>query len=506
MLMDTREQRLRKLKELLKRGVEPYAYSYDRTHMVVDVVSTYEKHEGKNVSVAGRIYGIRTHGKLTFLDVHDPTGKIQLYVSEDRVGSQTYELASRLLDRGDIVGARGTVMKTLKGEISVEVRELTLLAKCLYPIPSTWFGLKDVELRYRNRYLDMIMNPEVRKIFLVRTKIIQAMREFLDGHGYVEVETPILQPIYGGTMAKPFKTHHNELDVDVYLRIADELYLKRLVVGGFERVYEIGKDFRNESIDTSHNPEFTQVEFYQAYVDYEYMMDLVERLVQHVATRVLGKLEFEYQGHKISLRSPWRRVTMEEAVREAGIDTRGLNVEELRRLAEKHRLVLEKNVTRGEIIEAFFEEFVEPRLVQPTFVKDYPVEVSPLAKLKRGDPSVTERFELFIAGREFCNAFSELNDPIDQRRRFEQQAEMRKRGHTEAHPTDEDFITALECGMPPTGGVGIGVDRLTMLFTNQTSIKEVILFPQMVPKRRVMLREFGDEVKEHVIKKRGRKK
>ncbi|QQG39644.1 MAG: lysine--tRNA ligase [Candidatus Aenigmatarchaeota archaeon] len=502
--MDTRAERLRKLEELKKLGIEPFAYAYDRTHTAGDIVNAYAKHEGARASVAGRIYGIRTHGKLTFIDLQDATGKIQVYVSADSIGD-AYAWISRLLDRGDHIGAKGKVMKTLKGEVSIAAEELVLLSKCLYPIPSTWFGLKDVEVRYRQRYLDMVMNPDVRRIFAARTKIIQAAREFLDKHGYVEVETPILQPIYGGAMARPFKTHHNDLDVDMYLRIADELYLKRLVVAGMEKVYEISKDFRNESIDTTHNPEFTMLEFYEAYVDYEYMMGFVERLFQHVAIKALGTLEFEYQGQKINLKSPWRRVTMEDAVRGAGIETFGRTLEELRALAKKHGLETDKGATRGELIEAFFEEFVEPKIVNPTFITDYPVEVSPLAKMKRGEPGVTERFELFITGREFANAFSELNDPIDQRSRFEQQAAMRKRGHAEAHQMDEDFIRALECGMPPTGGVGIGIDRLVMLLTNQSSIKEVILFPQMVPERAEKRveedRSFGDEVKGHVVKK-----
>ena len=480
------KERLKKLETLRKLGLDSFSvtkYQRDATarelHEKFDKIKNDEKLEDTNFSVAGRVMGTRKHGKLTFLDLHDATGKIQLCFDEKTLGDRYILL--NYVDIGDILGVKGFVFKTVKGELSLWVRDFLVLAKSLRPLPSKWYGLKDVDLRHRKRYLDLIMNERSKEILITRFKIIKAMREFLDGRGFIEVETPVLQPMYGGAFARPFVTHHHALDMDLYLRIATELYLKRLIVGGLERVYEIGKDFRNEGIDTRHNPEFTMMECYQAYVDYRDVMKLTEEMIAYIAKKVLGKLEIEYQGKKINLKPPWKRISMVEALKAEGVNvekTRG----ELLKLAKEKGLDVNENFTKGDLINEFFEELVEPKLIQPTFVYDYPVEISPLAKKKRDNPNYTERFEGFIGGLEVANAFSELNDPIDQKERFLEQAKRRKLG-LEAEPYDEDFIEALEYGMPPTGGLGVGIDRLVMLLTDTASIRDVIAFPTLRPKK-----------------------
>jgi len=488
-----RKVRYQKLQELRKLGVEPYPYSFKRTHFSRQIIEAYEDYEGKEVSVAGRLMSIREHGKASFAHLMDSRGKIQIYIRIDDVGEKTYQVF-RLLDIGDFVGVEGSVFKTRTGEITVRVKSLTLLAKNLRPLPIVkekieggkrvvYDPFSDKELRYRQRYVDLVVNPHVREVFLKRTQIIQAMRRFLDSKGFLEVETPILQPIYGGAAARPFTTHHNALDVDFYLRISNELYLKRLIVGGFDGVYEFGKDFRNEGMDRFHNPEFTQMELYVAYQDYYYMMDLVEEMIEYIAREVLGTLEITYQGQRINLSRPWKRIRMFEAIRqETGQDFYGKSDEEVRKLARSLGVEdVDRFPNKGKVIEEVFETFVEPKLIQPTFIMDYPVEISPLAKRHRKDPQLVERFEPYIAGKEIGNAFSELNDPIDQRERFERQMELRRLGDEEAHMMDEDFLRALEYGMPPTAGLGIGIDRLVMILTDSPSIRDVILFPHMRP-------------------------
>ncbi len=475
--------RLEKLENMKKQGIEPYADRYLRSHLSSDIIEDFTELEGQEVSIAGRIMSKRDQGKTAFVHVQDMNGRIQAYVRKDEVGDEAFELF-KTFDIGDIIGIRGPVFRTHKGEISVRAKEITLLSKSLRPLPEKFHGLTNVETRYRQRYLDLIMNTEVRETFVIRNKIIRAMREYLENKGFLEVETPTLMTIPGGAVARPFITHHNALDVDLYLRIALELPLKRLIVGGFEKVFEIGRNFRNEGISIKHNPEFTMMELYQAYANYEDIMDLMEDMVVHIVQRVCNSLDITYQGEKISFAKPWRRLQMLEVINEySGVDFKEIHSDEEARVAAKEKgLSVKNDDTKGKIINEFFEEFVEEQLIQPTFIIGHPVEISPLAKRNAIHPEYTDRFEVFIYGREMGNAFSELNDPIDQRGRFEKQMAEREKGDDEAHMMDEDFVQALEYGLPPTGGLGVGIDRLVMLLTDSPSIRDVILFPTMKPR------------------------
>ena len=476
--------RREKLKKLQETGRDPFKVEkFQRTAFSIEIKDNFEEFEGKEVKLAGRIMAKRTMGKASFLDILDRDGRIQAYVRKDAIGEEEYDILTTY-DLGDIVGIRGIVFKTKKDEISIRAEEVQLLSKSLQVLPEKWHGLKDTELRYRQRYVDLIVNPEVKETFLKRNKIIKAIREFLDARGYLEVETPILTTIAGGATARPFITHHNTLDLDMQMRIANELYLKRLIVGGFDKVYEMGKMFRNEGISIKHNPEFTSIELYAAYEDYEDMMDITENLVAYCAEKALGTTAINYQGTEIDFKPPWKRVSMHDLVEEkTGINFYAIETdEEARRIAkDKLGLDVEKHMTRGHLVSLVFEEFCEKDLIQPTFVLHHPVEVSPLAKRNPDNPLITNRFEAFANTWEIANAFSELNDPIDQRGRFEDQLKQREAGDEEAHPMDEDFINALEVGLPPTGGLGIGVDRLMMILTNSASIRDVILFPTMKP-------------------------
>ncbi len=475
--------RREKLKDLQNAGQDPFKIvKYDVTHHTAEIIENFEEFEGKDVSLAGRLMSKRGMGKSSFCDLQDRDGKIQLYVRINDIGAEEYENFKKL-DLGDIIGVKGYVFRTKMGEISVHVTSYTLLSKSLRPLPEKFHGLKDTDTRYRQRYLDLIVNPEVRKTFMIRSKIISAIRRFLDNRGFLEVETPILNTIPGGAAARPFITHHNTLDIDMYLRIAPELYLKRLIVGGLERVYELGRMFRNEGMSIKHNPEFTMMEVYQAYTDYHGMMDLAESMISSVAQEVLGTTKISYQGTEIDLTPPWPRLTMVEAVKKyADVDFNNIKTdEEAIKAAKEKGLTIEGKPTKGEVLNLFFEEFAEQNLIQPTFIIDYPVEVSPLTKRKPDQPELTERFELFITGREFGNAYSELNDPIDQKERFLDQVRKREAGDEEANMMDDDFVTALEHGLPPTGGLGIGIDRLVMLLTDSYSIRDVLLFPTMKP-------------------------
>ena len=482
-LNELKKVRREKLAELRESGLEPFGERFERDTMAALVEKRFEQMEGQTVRLAGRIMSKRRHGKAGFADLHDLSGSIQLYFRSDDVGADKYELFKKL-DIGDILGVVGEVFRTQKGEISIHVHDLTYLSKSLNPLPEKWHGLKDVELRYRQRYVDLIVNPEVREIFIKRSRIIREMRNYLDRLGFLEVETPMMQPIPGGAAARPFITHHNALDMDLYLRIAPELYLKRLLVGGLEKVYEINRNFRNEGISTRHNPEFTMLELYQAYADYQDMMALAEEMISNVVLQVNGRMAVESEGAYIDFTPPWTRISMLEAIHKfAGVDfTRLEGDEEAREAARGLGLELEGNPARGEIINLVFEEFVEDKLVQPTFVYGHPVEISPLAKRNRDNPAFTDRFELFILQREIANAFSELNNPIDQRGRFMRQVEKRAGGDAEAHMMDEDYLNALEYGMPPAGGMGIGIDRLVMILTGSPSIRDVILFPTLRPR------------------------
>ena len=476
--------RREKLAALQAAGKDPFEVMvYGQTHHSREILEGFDGLEGQEVSVAGRILSKRVMGKASFAHLQDSDGQIQLYLKRDVMGEEEYK-AFKTLDIGDVVGAKGIVFRTQKGEISVEVQVLTLLSKSLLPLPEKFHGLKNPDLRYRQRYVDMIMNPEVRDTFRKRTQIISEIRRILDAKGYLEVETPVLNTIPGGANARPFITHHNTLNIDMYLRIATELYLKELIVGGMEKVYEIGRIFRNEGMDIKHNPEFTTIELYEAYTDYNGMMDIAEELFASCAKLVCGKTVVDYQGEAIDLTPPFRRWSMNDAVKHyTGADFFACpDDESARTLARSLGLEFEdKTITRGKLLNTAFEAFVEEKLIQPTFIKDYPVEVSPLTKRKPGQPHVTERFELFIGAREYANAYSELNDPIDQRARFEAQIAEREKGDDEAMLLDEDFCTALEYGMPPTGGMGIGIDRMVMLLTNSYSIRDVLLFPTMKP-------------------------
>ncbi|OIB01685.1 lysine--tRNA ligase [Paenibacillus sp. LC231] len=479
--------RRNKLDELRKLGIDPFGGKYEREHHAGDILKQYdelskEELEEKQVEVnlAGRIMAKRGMGKASFAHIQDLSGRIQIYVRQDSIAEAQYEAFS-ILDLGDIIGVKGVLFKTKTGETTIKVKELEVLSKSLYPLPEKFHGLKDVELRYRQRYVDLIINPDVQKTFIARSRIIQSMRRYLDSQGYLEVETPTLHSIAGGAAARPFITHHNALDMELYMRIAIELHLKRLIVGGLEKVYEIGRVYRNEGISTRHNPEFTMIELYEAYADYKDIMALTENMIAHIAQEVLGTQVISYQGHEVDLTPQWRHVSMVDAVKEVvGVDfSVQMSNEEAHRLAKEHKVPVEPHMTFGHILNAFFEQFVEETLIQPTFVTGHPVEISPLAKKNDVDPRFTDRFELFIVAREHANAFSELNDPIDQRQRFEAQMKEKEQGNDEAHEMDEDFLRALEYGMPPTGGLGIGIDRLIMLLTNSPSIRDVLLFPHM---------------------------
>ncbi len=478
--------RREKLSKLQAENANPFDItSYDRENMTEEIRSNYDNFEGKNVSVAGRLMSKRVMGKMSFADLADRSGKIQLCVKRDELGDEEYKIYKKY-DIGDIVGVKGEVFTTQKGEISIRAKEITLLSKSLRPLPEKYHGLTNTDLRYRQRYVDLIMNPEVRRTFELRSRIISTIRSYLDERGYMEVETPILNTIPGGAAARPFITHHNTLDIDMYMRIAPELYLKRLIVGGFEKVYEMGRLFRNEGMDVKHNPEFTTIEIYEAYTDYVGMMNLTENLIRHVAETVLGTTKITYQGEEVDLGSPWERMTMLESIKKyTGADFAATKTaEEAEALAKSIGIEFEEDapkLSRGEIISLAFEEKVEEQLVQPTFIYEYPVEISPLAKRYADNPDFTERFEVFITRREFGNAFSELNDPIDQKERFIKQVEKREQGDDEANMMDEDYVTALEYGLPPTGGLGIGIDRLVMLLTDSSSIRDVLLFPTMKP-------------------------
>ena len=474
--------RRQKLQEWQAEGVDPYGHKYQKTHMAQEILDEFEELEGQNVSLAGRIIAIRGHGKASFADLLDASGTVQLFIKINTVGEQVYTQYQRL-DLGDIIGVKGTVFRTRRGEISVEVQEFTLLSKSLRPLPEKWHGLRDVDLRYRMRYLDLIANPQVKDVFIARSKIIQGIRDFLLERGYLEVETPMLNVIPGGANARPFVTYHNALDMNLYMRIAPELYLKRLLVGGLEKVFEIGKNFRNEGMSTKHNPEYTSVEVYEAYGDANTMMALTEELFAYLARLVRGTTRIEFQGNIIDLAPPWPRITMMDAIQKyAGVDLRELDDEEAAKVAKERGLEMPPGAGKAQAIDEFFDNFVEPELTGPVFITEHPVEISPLAKRKADDPMVTERFEPFIVGWEMGNGFTELNDPIDQKERFKQQVEQRQAGDDEAHMMDEDYIVALEHGMPPAGGLGIGIDRVVMLLTDSPSIRDVLLFPHMRPR------------------------
>ena len=471
-----------KLKELRERGEDPFLIeSYPVDSYSKDIKDNFSDFEEKEVVVAGRIMSKRRHGKIAFLDLQDSRGTIQIFLRKD-VMNEGYDVIKDI-DIGDIVGVKGKVFKTEAGEITVRATEASLLSKSLQILPEKFHGLKDIELRYRMRYVDLIVNPEVKDVFIKRSKIIKAIKEYLDERGFLEVETPILGTVAGGANAKPFLTHHNTLDMDMQMRIANELYLKRLIVGGFDKVYELGKMFRNEGISPRHNPEFTNIELYQAYVDYEEMMRITEGIFEYVAKKVLGTTKINYQGKEIELKAPWRRITMIDAINEyAGVDFNEINTdEEAREIAKAKGLEVDPKWTRGHVISEMFEEFCESHLVQPTFVTKHPVEVSPLAKRDPEDPRLTQRFEAFMNTWELANAFSELNDPIDQRERFEEQLREKEMGDDEAHPMDTDFLNAIEVGLPPTGGLGIGVDRMIMILLDQPTIRDIIFFPTMKP-------------------------
>lgn len=478
--------RREKLVDLQNRGKDPFdVYKVEKTHSSEEVKNNFETLEGSTVTVAGRIMSKRGQGKVVFSDIHDRDGKIQLFIKIDAVGEEEIK-EYKTYDLGDWVSATGEVFKTKTGEISIKVVEFQLICKALKPLPEKWHGLKDPDLRYRQREVDIITNPEVKNTFIKRAKIIKGIREFLDNRGFLELETPMLATIAGGASARPFVTHHNTLDIDMYLRIAPELYLKRALVAGLEKVYDMGRTFRNEGMSVRHNPEFTMIELYEAFADYNDMMEITENMIAYVCEKVNGTTKVNYQGTEIDFMPPWNRITMVDAVKEyAGVDFNEIKSnEEAQAIAKEKHLEFKKDlkhVTKGEILNMLFEEYAEQHMIQPTFIVDYPVEISPLTKKKRGNEEFTERFEGFIFGREICNAYSELNDPIVQRQRFEQQAKERELGDDEAYMIDEEFMSALETGMPPAGGLGIGIDRLIMFLTDSASIKDVIMFPTMKP-------------------------
>ncbi|MGI6434086.1 MAG: lysine--tRNA ligase [Syntrophomonadaceae bacterium] len=478
-----RKVRLDKLEELKALGLDPFGHRFERNTLTRPILDSFAEWENQTVKVAGRIMSKRRHGKAGFAHLQDISGRIQLYFRADDLGADKYELYKKM-DMGDLIGIEGLVFKTQKGEISIHVHDLVYLSKSLHPLPEKWHGLKDVELRYRQRYVDLIVNPEVKEVFIKRSQLIKEIRNYLDDKGFLEVETPMMQPIPGGATARPFITHHNALDMSLYLRIAPELYLKRLLVGGLEKVYEINRNFRNEGISTRHNPEFTMLELYQAYADYEDMMVLTEELISAIAFKVNGTMQAEFEGETIDFSTPWKRVQMLEAIKgHTGVDFKTITDDKAAQQAARDLgLQVDAGTSRGEIINEIFEARVEEKLIQPTFVYGHPVEISPLAKRNREHPELTDRFEVFIMQREIANAFSELNDPIDQKQRFMKQAAKRAGGDAEAHMMDEDYIAALEYGMPPAGGLGIGIDRLVMLLTGSPSIRDVILFPTLRPR------------------------
>ncbi|MDU4961257.1 MAG: lysine--tRNA ligase [Sporomusaceae bacterium] len=472
--------RREKMTAIAEKGLEPFGRKYQLTHHAQEIIDRFEQLEEQEVRIAGRIMSLRGHGKTAFAHLSDLTGRIQLYFRRDVVGEDAYALF-QLVDIGDILGVTGTVFRTQKGEISVRVTAFEILSKSLRPLPEKWHGLKDVEMRYRQRYLDLIVNRDVMHTFILRSQIIKALRTLLDDRDFLEVETPMMHPIAGGAAAKPFVTHHNALDMNLYMRIAPELYLKRLIVGGFEKVYELGRVFRNEGISIKHNPEFTIMELYQAYADYQDIMKLTEELIAGVAKAVLGTTQITYQGQAIDLTPPWNRLTMVDAIKKyAEVDFAAVQtVEEARAIADRLEVHYEPKHGIGAILNAVFEAVAEEHLMQPTFIIGHPTEISPLAKRNRENPEATDRFEAFIFGREIANGFSELNDPIDQKGRFQDQVAARESGDDEAHMMDEDYINALEYGLPPTGGLGIGIDRLVMFLTDRYSIRDVLLFPHM---------------------------
>ena len=479
--------RREKMSNLRDQGIDPFGQRFERTHTSQQLISEYDELTKEQleenevpVSLAGRIMTKRGKGKAGFAHVQDLTGQIQLYVRKDAIGEEQYEIFSSV-DIGDLVGVEGVLFKTKVGELSIKVKDFTLLTKALRPLPDKYHGLKDIEQRYRQRYLDLITNPESKQTFISRSRIIQSMRRYLDNHGYLEVETPMMHSIAGGAAARPFVTHHNALDMELYMRIAIELHLKRLIVGGLEKVYEIGRVFRNEGVSTRHNPEFTMIELYEAYADYKDIMALTENLIAHIAQEVLGTTKIQYGDQEVDLTPEWTRLHMVDAIKQyTGVDFWGeTSVEEARALAKEYGVEITEHMQYGHIVNEFFEQKVEEQLIQPTFIYGHPVEISPLAKKNAEDPRFTDRFELFIVAREHANAFTELNDPIDQRERFEAQLKEKEQGNDEAHEMDDDFIEALEYGMPPTGGLGIGIDRLVMLLTNAPSIRDVLLFPHM---------------------------
>ncbi|MFS0656694.1 lysine--tRNA ligase [Bacillus sp. 179-C3.3 HS] len=486
-LNDQFQVRRDKMNKMREEGIDPFGQRYDRSHQSAQIIAEYDEfskeeleEKDATVTIAGRMMTKRGKGKAGFAHIQDLEGQIQIYVRKDSVGEEAYELF-KSSDLGDIIGVTGSVFKTNVGELSIKATSFEVLTKALRPLPDKYHGLKDVEQRYRQRYLDLIVNPESKQTFIMRSKIIQSMRRYLDAKGYLEVETPTMHSIPGGASARPFITHHNALDMPLYMRIAIELHLKRLIVGGLEKVYEIGRVFRNEGVSTRHNPEFTMIELYEAYADYKDIMSLTENLIAHIAQEVLGTTTIQYGEDEIDLKPEWKRLHMVDAVKEAtGVDFwKEMTAEEAKQHAADHGVEITKNMSVGHIINEFFEQKVEETLVQPTFIYGHPVEISPLAKKNPEDPRFTDRFELFIVRREHANAFTELNDPIDQRERFEDQLKEREEGNDEAHLMDDDFVEALEYGMPPTGGLGIGIDRLIMLLTNSPSIRDVLLFPQM---------------------------
>lgn len=479
--------RRQKMNDLREQGIDPFGKKYERTHLTEEIISLFDAiskeeldSQENEVQIAGRIMAKRGQGKAGFAHIQDLKGRIQIYVRQDQVGEETYRLFDGA-DLGDIVGLQGTVFKTNRGETSIKAKDFVLLSKALRPLPDKYHGLKDVEQRYRKRYVDLIINPEVKDTFIARSRIIQSMRRYLDKLGYLEVETPTLHTIAGGASAKPFITHHNALDMELYMRIAIELHLKRLIVGGLEKVYEIGRVYRNEGISTRHNPEFTMLELYEAYGDFEDIMKLTENVIEHIALDVLGSSTVTYDQYEVNLATPWKRVSMVDSIKEVvGIDfTAHLTDDEAKALANEHGIEIQPHMKFGHIVNEFFEQRVEETLIQPTFIYGHPLEISPLAKKNELDPRFTDRFELFIVSREHANAFTELNDPIDQKERFEAQIAEKAAGNDEAHEMDHDFIEALEYGMPPTGGLGIGIDRLVMLLTNAPSIRDILLFPTM---------------------------
>jgi len=493
-LVDIRTQRIEKINKLKAKGINPYPLRFAKENEIAKILADFNEEKPQNVSIAGRIKSKREMGKATFCNIEDMSGNIQLYVAADKLGESEYE-DFKSFDLGDIVGVKGETFRTKRGEISIKTESMVLLSKCLRPLPvvkekdgKIFDEFADKETKYRQRYIDLIVNHKTKEDFIMRSRIVSGVRKILEEKGFLEVETPMMHPIAGGAAARPFITHHNALDMTLYLRIAPELYLKRLVVGGFEKVFEMNRNFRNEGIDTRHNPEFTMLELYQAYADYNDMMEITENLIAYCAEKVLGTTKINYQGTELDLTPPWNRMTMVEAVKKySGVDFNEIKSdEEAREVAKKLKVLDElkkklKDCTKGDILNAVFEAYVEEHLIQPTFILDYPVEISPLTKKKNDDPTMTERFEAFIFAREIANAYSELNDPIDQKERFEQQANDKELGDEEAYATDDDFVNSLEIGMPPTGGLGIGVDRIIMFLTDSYSIRDIILFPTMKP-------------------------